>query len=575
MNDEQQQQAAQVAVLKDLRRLRELRKAKQRITQTLGNDAAVSLRAAHEEELMRQALLRNEAKSRVRESTGKARTLTLAVSFSLADRGQGVAPSASAPRVAALVKAALPRPLSQVRALRVVGGTLPHPLAPTFRRGHDDCVPLAYTQRWPVDKLRMRLVGDDTQQQQGSRQLLSFSAAIDVAPAGLAATVSSCFVGAAASGGRALRDVMLVRLLGMDDASTLAVGAATAPTPTGTRYAFVSSDYTAYWLGSADARALSGRDEQLYVLIHAAPGSLHKWSAGARAYEGKGDFLQAVAGGGYAHLLSWSAAYPTSHVAAAAVTAFVAAVTTGVVATATTAVSAAVLERTAVATLQFQPHATLQRDQAAFVLESAVNHYAKVLELGTASAETTDEYLHLGTYGEHIAFMLDPPASAAVTRVVFAFGSAADGKVRSAAAVFGLSAGSDFVIERGKTKGVLAPHCFMYHRTGRTMRVVCSEVLTSRIGSDDEQRWFDYGGYHEQAQADPSATLSLPTGSYGGVEFSPELPALRALTLQFYTRELNVGGGEHERHDEVDVPVTARGEGPSCTLVLEVDVAPF
>ena len=63
--------------------------------------------------------------------------------------------AAGAPRADGTVFAPINPPLRNVRALRVIGGAVHHPAAPTFRTGVDDTIPFVYAQHWPLERMRL------------------------------------------------------------------------------------------------------------------------------------------------------------------------------------------------------------------------------------------------------------------------------------------------------------------------------------------------------------------------------------------------------------------------------------
>lgn len=599
-----QQQQQQLDVLRDLQELRQLKLARSRVVGILGGNRGGQWRTEqYEQDRLTASLLKNEAQARQREAQAKLRVVRTTVAFRLDARG------------GAAVRAELPRPLARVRALRVVGGTVPHPLARTFRDGQDDCVPLAYTQRWEVARLRLRLSGvvvggevapplfsaDPTKARvhivatQGgkvsfavdapefndanianSMASVAFSAAVDAGPEGLGDTLATCFTDAAAAGGEALRDVMTTSLVGLPEARALLVCTAedgVSPPPHALFTTAVTGQFAAYWMTIADAEAAMLTSASTFILIQATEASARSTAQARLRTVGSTDAAAADHGllATDDALVGWSGRYAPSHRASTALSRFVSELTERplvferVNATSTTT-KGVLIERTATASLQFG-QTTLARDEAAFVLEGAVNHYAQVLELGVAASSSSTKYLHVGTYGERVSAVLDPPATAKVHRVSFRFRSSVDSD-RQAAAVFGFEPGKDVVFARGRDHVVVAPRPFMHHRSGQLVRVACEQVESRVGGADARAGWFEYGTYHEQAQTEPMITTNLPTGSYGDTAFSPELRVLRHLDLKFFTREHHPGSGAIER------PISDP-DSPGYVLVLEAEVAPL
>lgn len=600
-----QQQQQQLDVLRDLQELRQLKLARSRVVGILGgNRGGGQWRTEqYEQDRLTASLLKNEAQARQREAKAKLRVVRTTVAFRLDARGGGA------------VRAELPRPLARVRALRVVGGTVPHPLARTFRDGQDDCVPLGYTQRWEVTRLRLRLSGvvdggdvapplfsaDPTKARvhivatQGGKvsfavdapefndankakpvATVAFSAAVDAGPEGLGDTLATYFTNAAAAGGEALRDVMTASLVRLPEARALLVCTAEdgvlSPPPHALFTMAVTGQFAAYWMAVGDAEAAMQTSASTFILIEATEASARSAAQARSRTVGSADAEAADHGllTSDDDLMAWSGSYAPSHRASTALSRFVSALTERplaferVNATSTTT-KGVLLERTATASLQFG-QTTLARDEAAFVLEGAVNHYAQVLELGVAASSST-KYLHVGTYGERVSGVLDPPATATAHQVSFRFRSGVDSD-RQAAAVFGFEPGKDVVFERGRDHVVVAPRPFMHHRSGQLVRVACEQVESRVGGADARAGWFEYGTYHEQAQTEPMITTNLPTGSYGDTAFSPELRLLRHLDLKFFTREHHPGSGAIER------PISDP-DSPGYVLVLEAEVAPL
>lgn len=589
-------QQQQLDVLRDLQELRQLKLARSRVVGILGGNRGGQWRTEqYEQDRLTASLLKNEAQARQREAQAKLRVVRTTVAFRLDARG------------GAAVRAELPRPLARVRALRVVGGTVPHPLARTFRDGQDDCVPLGYTQRWEVTRLRLRLSGDveggevapplfsadSTKARvhivatQGGKvsfavdapefndankakpvATVAFSAAVDAGPEGLGDTLATYFTNAAAAGGEALRDVMTASLVRLPEALLVctAEDGVLSPPPHALFTMAVTGQFAAYWMAVADAEAAMRTSGSTFILIQATEASARSAAQARLRTVGSADADGLLTSD---DLMAWSGTYAPSHRASTALSRFVSALTERPLAferVNATSTKGVLLERTATASLQFE-QTTLARDEAAFVLEGAVNHYAQVLELGVAASSSSTKYLHVGTYGERVSGVLDPPATAKAHRVSFRFRSGVDSD-RQAAAVFGFEPGKDVVFERGRDHVVVAPRPFMHHRSGQLVRVACEQVESRVGGADARAGWFEYGTYHEQAQTEPMITTNLPTGSYGDTAFSPELRLLRHLDLKFFTREHHPGSGAIER------PISDP-DSPGYVLVLEAEVAPL
>lgn len=609
-----QQQQQQLQVLRDLQELRQLKLARSRVVSILGGSRGGQWRSEQQEQdRLTASLLKNEAQARQREASAKLRVVRTTVTFRLSARG------------GASVRAQLPRPLERVRTLRVVGGTVPHPLARTFRHGQDDCVPLAYTQRWNVTRMRLRLSGEvvggdvapplfsadpakarvhilsthgglvsfavDAPEFNDANKAkaeisVTFSARVDAGPEGLGDALATYFTNAAAAGGAALRDVMTASLVGLRDARALLVCTpedALASAPPNALFSLVESGkFAAYWMAVGDAEALMRTSATTFIMFTATEASA-RLAAQARTRTvgatDSSDHGLLMDNGTAGALMEWSGAYGPAHRANMAIASFVSAIRAGPLSfdrLNATSAHGPLIERTATASLQFE-QTTLARDEAAFVLQGAVNHYAQVLELGAVATDRTSlsasrTYLHVGSYGERVAAVLDPPDTAVVHELSFRFSFGVDAD-RQAAAIFGFEPGKDVVFARGKDQVVVAPRPYMHHRSGQLVRLACEQVESRVGGADAQQGWFDYGTYHEQAQAEPMTTTNLPTGSYGETTFSPELRVLRHLDLRFFTRELSQAAKEEE--DKVVEHPIFDPDSPSYVLVLEAEVSPL
>lgn len=565
--------AEQLAALQDLKRLRNLKQAQVRMQKLLG--VAGSAAWVDEEEVearSQSALLRAEALARMREATAPPRKLRLSLSFRLAAGGDG-----------GLVRVPLPHSLHKVRAIEVVGGALPHPLANSFRPGRDDCMSFAYTQQWDVRQLRVRCVrSTETIKQPKQRVQSRLVINPDVVP-GSAGTARTCFAQAAAGAGAiALESVMNVRLLGLLGLQSfvIMVGPFSADTPTGALYSLrVPNKYQVHLrrrvVGEEEVSGRYNADSEQYISFYHDPPPLAAAagpSSSSWAVDGD-DYLRSAP----PHPLSLEllAEYnskrqdPTTVAVADFITA---AEHSGVVLLLGDSVANGqiTVEREARAVIQVAP-STLDAGEAAFVLETAFTQYAQLLELGAPSSPAVP-YLRIGTFGERLSFLLDPPTTAAVTKVAFLFKSAkpAD-RDRQAALALGFVRRADVIFLRGVA--VVAPAPYMHHRLGRMVRVDCAEAASRVNGAHDKAAWFEYGAHDEHHNsAGNRQTIYIGGGGggrYGRISFSPEMSKLDALTIQFRSRE-----GRLEDDDDDDDMVAQGAHHTTYSIALEAEVAP-
>ena len=542
----------QLATLHDLKRLRTLKLAQARMHKLLGVGGAPSwVDEEREEDMAQYALLRSEARARMREA-GSARKVGVTVSFKLGGGGA--------------IRVPLPYPLHKVRAIRAVGGAVPHPLYTSFRTGRDDRVAIAYTQRWEVPQLRLRAssssaaaVGEGSTRRRVVLQP-------DVVPGG-SGTAATCFgeasAGAAAIALEGVQDARLIGLL--SGPFVLMVGPHTAAAPAGALYSLTVATnlYQVHLLTTEPPP----HDRASYVVFRSAGNS----RARATSWSVDGDYLQPD---GALHLelvAEHTDTHPASAGLANCISALVAAGGVTLLRTATTTAAAVSIERVGRAVLQLEG-STLTGDEAAFVLEAAIARYARLLELGAAGSASSATYFRIGCYGERLSFVLDPPSTAAATQVSFLFGSAdPEDRNRQAALALGFAREEDVVFLRGAVQ--VAPAPYMHHRTGRTVRVHCEETASRAGGGRAPPAWFEYGAHDDSSSNPDQRTVHLGSGrAYGHVDCSPEISKLDALTLHFSAYEAGMSGAgtaEEQQHDVEADPHT------TYSLAIEAEVAPL
>ena len=197
---------------------------------------------------------------------------------------------------------------------------------------------------------------------------------------------------------------------------------------------------------------------------------------------------------------------------------------------------------------------TMSMGEALFLWEGGLNHYARILE--GASFESTDEYVHVGAYGNQSSIYLNPPLSSTVTEIVMAF----SGCPTNAGGVFGFVSDADLCIKRHQS--AVSRDVFLARRIGSTVAVMCEE-LSASVGntSSSGSAWFEYGAHEPDHIAMPSSTMSLAKSAVGAeLVFNPPLALLPGLTLRFC-----VGG----------VPISADQLPVSQVLKLQATVSAY
>ena len=134
-----------LVTLRNLKRLRTLKRAQSKMQQALGIGNTTAWVAEEEEEARaQQALLRSEARVRLHKESAPPLIILLSVSFKLNKNGPITIP--------------LAHPVRNIRRLHVVSAALPHPLSPSFREGHDDCLSVSEYVESLKDRLHDKLL---------------------------------------------------------------------------------------------------------------------------------------------------------------------------------------------------------------------------------------------------------------------------------------------------------------------------------------------------------------------------------------------------------------------------------
>jgi hypothetical protein len=523
-----------------------------------------------------------------------------------------------------------------------MGGTLLHPMCPTIREERDDLVPLSYTQKWEIKRVRVVAV-PDTRKSETSAGVVTASVRVtlEVSPHASSGTASDSIVRKALTNAVGATDVVRsIEKLSMkvDALKSIAVNTASAGRHDGASYATRTTSFRADIIPQHDGtnatgvmfevtayadvlRRIATLEEKIRYgreLLRTIETSAHavalaqsfrsnaaeghaqdmkqslddddalvrasKWRTADLAHAKAVAAAQAhhessvVANDEYetAHgeqqgrehritqelaaerlLISnprkWEetsddayfmsattslgmelkATYASGHSAAAAATAFLDSLeSAGVTAAAVASATIASVNRTAYVDIVLEP-ASLSQERSMYVLMGAINHFARILEEGTASS--TLDYVDVGSYGDRCSIALSPPAAAATTSVQLLFATSST-RTRHAAPVFGFEKSKDIKILRGAAK--LSPYSCLFHRAGQFISVRCPE-MESRSSGGRSMYWFDYGydAYSLSAPLLRTGTVSLreSTTPHAVADFSPPIGALDALTITLHT----------------------------------------
>jgi hypothetical protein len=516
-----------------------------------------------EEELDRDAtvaqLIHLEQAARQRESATPGRIVTFTAAI-------------GAPRADGSAFAPINPHLRNVLALRVVGGTVHHPAAPTFRAGIDDTIPFVYAQQWPLRRLRLHAGSLSA----GGCLSVQFDMSAEASDSGDSTTsvVHRSFANVVALGSTVL---VGVRTLSIDvgGAACLVVNSPEVPAGEGTLLS--TADKRIKGTVSCDGTTLVGsgtsfasqlqKGDSLYVVerntgrthgvvVSAAPvagdervavdgtsfGASYAW-LDMDAY--RVDLVRSAADGVCFPLLDaldaleWGAVgsfarspevtlcqEKESATRSKFMRAFSSGLGKGIELTPASDTAPPTFSRRVSASLVMR-QSTMSMAEALFVCEGGLNHYARILE--GAAVESTDEYVHVGSYGSQSSIYLRPPHSAAVTEIVMTFSSCS----RNAGGVFGFRTDTDLRIKRQQS--VISRDVFLAKRIGSTVAVICDE-LSASVGntSGSGSAWFEYGAHEPDHLAQPSSTMSLAKSAVGAeLVFNPPLALLPGLTLRF------------------------------------------